>query len=54
VIPVDPIPKSERSTLDLLRELYARRRSGDVCLGNRTQIALIENELDLRAKGIPA
>jgi hypothetical protein len=54
VIPVDLTPKSERDTLDLRRELDLRRQSRDGRLGNRIQIALIENELDARAKGVPA
>lgn len=53
MIPVDPRPKAERGTLDLLEELHARRRQ-PLALGNRIQIALIVTELDVRAKGAVA
>ncbi len=54
MIPVDYSPKSERGTLDLREELDARCADRENCLGNRVQIALIENELDQRANGISA
>lgn len=54
MIPVDPTPKAQRGSLDLRRELDERQRAVDGCLGNRVQIALIVNELDLRANGVPA
>jgi hypothetical protein len=52
MIPVDPTPKTERSTDDLRRELSERLASGDGCIGNRVQIALLRHELAARRERV--